>query len=215
MATSTGAPLNLDKPVDGDNARTALAIHIADALQTINDAFSPTTGHDHDGINSRLIDAMSNPMTAAGDIIVGGVDGEPTRLPKGTAGQVPQMNSEATAPEWVTHPTGHNVAAQVHGLPANVSVLGNRNASGEFIQRGYVTVDGEQTNDGGFYQSAKAVTFPVAFTAIQQLLVSPRSTNYYWCVPGDITTTGFRAMNVSTVSGRVVNQDIAWLAIGS
>lgn len=45
-----------------------------------------------DGVNVRfslsllvdLIDALTNPMTAAGDLIVGGVDGEPTRLALGT-----------------------------------------------------------------------------------------------------------------------------------
>lgn len=43
---------------------------------------------------------MTNPMTTAGDIIYGGTSGAPTRLAKGTAGQVLKMNSGATAPEW-------------------------------------------------------------------------------------------------------------------
>lgn len=45
---------------------------------------------------------MNNPMTAAGDLIVGGSYGVPARLGKGTAGQVLKMNSGATAPEWGT-----------------------------------------------------------------------------------------------------------------
>lgn len=43
---------------------------------------------------------MENPMTTAGDLIVGGSSGTPSRLGKGTAGQVLAMNSEGTAPEW-------------------------------------------------------------------------------------------------------------------
>ena len=45
---------------------------------------------------------MTNPMTTQGDIIIGGSSGTPTRLAKGTAGQVLTMNSGATSPEWAT-----------------------------------------------------------------------------------------------------------------
>ena len=43
---------------------------------------------------------MTNPMTTAGDIIVGGSSGAPGRLAKGTAYQHLRMNSGATAQEW-------------------------------------------------------------------------------------------------------------------
>lgn len=43
---------------------------------------------------------MTNPMTTAGDIIVGGSSGTPGRLAKGTAFQQLRMNSGATAQEW-------------------------------------------------------------------------------------------------------------------
>ena len=49
-----------------------------------------------------------NPMTTAGDIIYGGASGAPTRLAKGTAGQVLTMNSGATAPEWAEGGTTAN-----------------------------------------------------------------------------------------------------------
>jgi hypothetical protein len=44
---------------------------------------------------------MENPMTAVGDMIVGGVDGAPARLAKGAALQVLRMNADATAQEYV------------------------------------------------------------------------------------------------------------------
>lgn len=46
---------------------------------------------------------FSNPMTTAGDIIVGGASGVAQRLAKGTAYQGLRMNSGATAAEWATH----------------------------------------------------------------------------------------------------------------
>jgi len=49
---------------------------------------------------------MSNPMTTAADIIVGGASGTPARLAKGTGLQVLRMNSGATALEWATAGAG-------------------------------------------------------------------------------------------------------------
>lgn len=43
---------------------------------------------------------LTNPMTTAGDIIVGGVSGAAGRLAKGAAFQVLRMNSGASAQEW-------------------------------------------------------------------------------------------------------------------
>ena len=43
---------------------------------------------------------LTNPMTAAGDVIYGGASGTPTSLAVGTAGQVLKVNAGATAPEW-------------------------------------------------------------------------------------------------------------------
>jgi hypothetical protein len=43
-------------------------------------------------------------MTTAGDMMYATTGGQPVRLPKGTAGQIIQMNSGATAPEWTSTP---------------------------------------------------------------------------------------------------------------
>lgn len=51
-------------------------------------------------------DYEKNPMTAAADLIVGGVSGAPTRLGKGTANQVLAVNATATALEWQTNAAG-------------------------------------------------------------------------------------------------------------
>lgn len=62
---------------------------------------------------------MTNPMTAAGDLIIGGTSGAPSRLGKGTAGQVLKINAAGTAPEWGDAGGGggglyeHNIIARV------------------------------------------------------------------------------------------------------
>ena len=48
---------------------------------------------------------MTNPMTTTGDVIYSSSGSTPARLGLGTAGQVLQVNSGATAPEWAA-PTG-------------------------------------------------------------------------------------------------------------
>lgn len=45
---------------------------------------------------------VTNPMTAQGDLIVGGTGGIPSRLAKGTIGQVLVTNSTNTGVEWGT-----------------------------------------------------------------------------------------------------------------
>jgi len=50
---------------------------------------------------------MSNPMTTAGDLIVGGTDGAPTRLAKGTDGQV--LTLASGLPSWAAASGGSQV----------------------------------------------------------------------------------------------------------
>jgi hypothetical protein len=49
---------------------------------------------------------MTNPMTTTGDVIYSSSGSTPARLGIGTAGQVLQVNSGATAPEWATASSG-------------------------------------------------------------------------------------------------------------
>lgn len=62
---------------------------------------SKYTGKQIDEAVGKVLDGdvgMTNPMTAAGDIIIGGTDGEPEKLAKGTDGKVLKMVSGA--PGW-------------------------------------------------------------------------------------------------------------------
>jgi hypothetical protein len=49
---------------------------------------------------------MTNPMTTTGDVIYSSSGSTPARLGIGTAGQVLQVNSGATAPEWAAASSG-------------------------------------------------------------------------------------------------------------
>ena len=51
---------------------------------------------------------MTNPMTTTGDTIYSSSGSTPARLGIGTAGQILQVNSGATAPEWATPAGGAN-----------------------------------------------------------------------------------------------------------
>lgn len=86
---------------------------------------------------------MTNPMTTAGDIIVGGASGVPTRLAKGTDGQVIKMVSGA--PAWANESAGgggggstlyvHNVRIQGSSAQtyAHLKILSNSNINANSI----------------------------------------------------------------------------------
>lgn len=63
------------------------------------------------GIGAVPVAGFTNPMTTAGDLIVGDVSGVAARLAKGTAYQVLRMNSSAAAQEWATALTAIPIAA--------------------------------------------------------------------------------------------------------
>lgn len=69
---------------------------------------SKYTGKQIDEAVGKVLDGdvgMANPMTTAGDMIIGGVDGVPTRIAKGTTGQFFVMGE--SAPGWVTVPSAN------------------------------------------------------------------------------------------------------------
>lgn len=55
-----------------------------------------------------------------------------------------------------------DASAEVHGLPANANVLGNRAAAGQFVQ--VITASQYEAGAGAWY--TLTATFPVAFTTL-------------------------------------------------
>jgi hypothetical protein len=65
---------------------------------------------------------MTNPMTTTGDVIYSSSGSTPARLGIGTAGQVLQVNSGATAPEWAT-PASGGMTVIASGSMSSTSLL--------------------------------------------------------------------------------------------
>jgi len=78
--------------------KIGLTTHVSGILPIANGGTGATT-------KAAAFNALS-PMSAAGDVIYGGVSGAGTALAIGAAGQVLTVNSGATAPQWSTPTTG-------------------------------------------------------------------------------------------------------------
>jgi hypothetical protein len=77
---------------------------------------------------------MDNPMTTAGDIIVGGTDGVPARLAKGTDGQVLKMASGAVA--WGADSTGGGGGAAFQTLTDGATIAWDLSAGSAVVTLG-------------------------------------------------------------------------------
>lgn len=114
---------------------------------------------------------MINPMTASGDIIYGGASGAPTRLGKGTDGQV--LSLASGVPAWTTPSTG--------GSSTRVPVA-NINHT--------VTGTGNQTIAYTSLTATRTVTLPAATTAEQIVCVQDESGAAAWGVKITIQRAG-------------------------
>jgi hypothetical protein len=105
-------------------------------------------------------------------------------------------------------------SAAVHGLPANVNVLGNRNAAGEFIQRGTTSGTASVLAGSISYAVLTAKSFPVAFSS-SPLVIGGGTTSAVDCIADifDITTTTFTHARWTTGVDTAAN--VGWLAIGT
>jgi len=98
--------------------------------------------------------------------------------------------SGAVASDVSASPATHATAnANVHGLPANANVLGNRNAAGEFIQHGDAIASGTLGAFTISHYRLIAATFPVAFSTAPRVFTGCSNATAVTCV-GSITTTG-------------------------
>ena len=77
---------------------------------------------------------MTNPMTTTGDTIYSSSGSTPARLGIGTAGQVLQVNSGATAPEWATPAGGGGMTLISETVASSLSSLTFGTISGSYKQ---------------------------------------------------------------------------------
>lgn len=124
-------------------------------------------------------------------------------------------NTHAQVDTAIANSVSHIAAsAAVHGLGASVNVLGNRNAAGEFVERG--------TDTGGTVNSAmtiaefsndKAVTFPVAFASAPVVVATCTDERRAFVCVLSVSTTGFTYV-VCAPSGLSGSRQIRWIALG-
>jgi hypothetical protein len=105
-------------------------------------------------------------------------------------GAVASEVGAATAAQGTNSANHIAASANVHGLPASVNVLGNRNAAGEFIQHGSATVAGSSLAISLSNYRTQAVTFPVAFATVPRVVVGGSNTGFPVTATG-ASTTGF------------------------
>jgi hypothetical protein len=93
---------------------------------------------------------MTNPMTTTGDTIYSSSGSTPARLGIGTAGQVLQVNSGATAPEWATPASGGGMTSLASGsLPTGSGTLTLSSISGSYKNLQLVLRDVQTASQAG------------------------------------------------------------------
>ena len=146
-------------------------------------------------------------VTTAGDIIYRNAT-VPTRLGIGTAGQVLQVNSGATAPEWTTLAAGSFVGCRVTRATTSQSIANNTDVAVLFNNETFDTDAFHSTSTntsritipsgkGGYYQFNANVTF-ASGTGNRELNIFKNGARVsYGPFPGSSTTS--TASSTSTV----------------
>jgi hypothetical protein len=110
-----------------------------------------------------------------------------------------------------TDASNHFAASlNVHGLPASVNVLGNRNAAGEYVQRGAATPNSALSAYSLTHYRSVSVTFPNAFSAAPRVLVGG---NFPAAVQA-VSATGFTCF-IWGDSTLPTTFSVHWTAIGA
>jgi len=132
---------------------------------------------------------MTNPMTTTGDTIYSSSGSTPARLGIGTAGQVLQVNSGATAPEWATPASGStfvgaNVVSSTNQSIANATFTIANFGSENFDTN---TFHDNTTNNsrmtipsgkGGYYLVTCAMQFASNDTGFRAVILNKNGSNY-------------------------------------
>ena len=108
--TATVTPFTPTGTVAATNVQAAIA-EVAAEVGGVGISGTPTTGQVPTATSGTAAtwqtpSGMANPMTTANDIIIGGAAGAPTRLAKGTSGQVLTVDPTTLNLLWAANPAG-------------------------------------------------------------------------------------------------------------
>lgn len=179
------------------------------------------------GFSYTDVDTGSEDSQFVVHLVVGGVAMEEKYLFRSTAatGYTGIFTHAASADRTWTMPdsTGtmltseaHNVATNVHGLPASVNVYGNRTASGEFIQRLQTTDLTMGSTDRGVYENNNTETFAVAFSTTPVMTTGGATSSNadQWSGARNISTSAFLLSTFTITSGATMT-NCGWVASGT
>lgn len=176
-ATPTVRPTHTQLRADNDNH---LQIYTSDGQsRTVYDSSNlPSTG-------------MENPMTDAGDIIVGGTDGEPERLGIGTANYVLGVNNAGTAIEY-------SDGSAIPAVAQNTSDINGIKSAIDTAPSFYLYSD-ETSSGSGVYKMSTTVPTASAGTTLSGSVTGDISKlfEFQYTFPSSGTIYRFNSFNAS------------------
>jgi hypothetical protein len=159
MATTTNfgwdTPDDTDLVKDGAAAIRTLGQSIDTSLVdlkggTTDQVLAKNSGTDMDFKWVTDATGMANPMTTTGDTIYSSSGSTPARLGIGTAGQVLQVNSGATAPEWATPAAGGGMTLLSTTAITNIKTISITSIDQTYNELVIVMSDAATTSTGEF-----------------------------------------------------------------
>jgi hypothetical protein len=156
---------------------------------------------------NQWVSLMSNPMTTAGDLILGGASGLPTRLATSTSGYVLTSQGPGVAPIW---------AAASAGFADPMTTIGDiiiRNASNNTVRLGGNTTTAVQVlTSVGTGSAAQAPSWTAAQVTIGSTAIALGTTSTTLAGLTSVTSTSFtgaltgNASTATSVAGGAANQ---------
>jgi hypothetical protein len=158
---------------------------------------------------------MTNPMTTTGDVIYSSSGSTPARLGLGTAGQVLQVNTGATAPEWATPAGGLTYAAwtpSTTGITVGNGTLTARYAqSGKFVNGSFdfklgstsaitaagISITAPVTLKASDSFQYSALLYDVSAEAVIGMVVTDTTTIYVGCAIASTSFAEYRSIGTS------------------
>ena len=134
----------------------------------------------------------------------------------GGGGGTHPVNLASDVTGELPHSETSDDVAQVHGLGASVNVLGNRAASGEFVQRASFNPGAAGTVDQTVYIGTKSETWAVAYSATPYIagVGSSSDANLYGATAFNVSTTAAVISWFATVSGEDL-ADMRYVVLGN
>ena len=132
----------------------------------------------------------------------------------GAGGGTHPVNLASDVTGELPHGETSDDASQVHGLGSGINVLGNLDASGEFVQRAIISTASPGADDQTIQTRSDTVTFGTAFSGAPKVMSGGTATDNVHNMTGPyaISTTGFK---MRVWAGESTTRATGWVALGN